>query len=555
MPGKLPIRTTRLAPGVSVHTFGNALVSHLLVGKDRAVLIDCHDPSLPRAIREAGLPRPEAILHTHIQPQHCREGRNFGDAEIFVHAPDAALAFAPEQVREAVADQKANLATWMADLGSEPYGIAGCQMEYPPDEGLPAGRLFRAGETIPFGEITIEVIPLPFHGKNAVGFVVRTSGSGPLAIFCGDFLRDGPFLVDAYSLAFNYADTRLPDFPGLAEELLKHGHVPLFPSTGSPIFDGKRQLDILQQRIGTLLAIPVDPPGANPEARQEIRRIGRFREIERGIFNMTTVGNAIVLLADDGHALMVDPGPCDYENPERTRDFLADIQALEEQAGLRHVDMVLITHFHGDHIDMVQEIREKYPDCQVATWTEVADVMENPGRFPYACRLPWYDIGRDRVSADLKVGLGDTLAWKERLIRVIHLPGHALRHCGFLISLNNHRIALTGDTVQGNGETDSGQLVISNHAAPVPGEGSLSAYQELARHPVDLNIGGHGSFFRNCPGVYHRSIARIQSVYSALAGLFPPGTLREAFVPPWMESSAVSIRGEKTDEKSQPGGA
>jgi len=525
--------STRLAPGVHVHTFGSRDVSHLLVAGDHAVLIDCHDRYLPERIRVAGLPLPQAILHTHIQPQHCREGTRFGTIPIFVHAPDAVLAFEPDVVSRAVRNQRADMHRWASEFGQEPFGVAGCQMEFPPIERMHNARLFREGDRIPCGALSLEVLPLPFHGRHGVGFCVRNSQGRPLGVFCGDFFCDGPYLVDAFSLVADYASSRLATFAPLAARVQLFGHLPFFPSTGAAIFDASRQMDILSERIFALTNATPPDSECPIDCGVGLRRVGRFREIERGVFNMTTAGNTIVLIPDDGRGLMIDPGPCDYDNSDRYRDFLEDLRLLEREAGLRQVDLVLVTHFHGDHIDATPLIRDRYPACRVATWSCVADVMEFPNRFPYACQLPWYDLGFDNVRVDDRLEIGDQLAWRNGLITLMHLPGHALRHCGFLIHFNERLLAITGDTVQGRGEADTGQIIIPNHASPMEGEGPRSAYLELARHSADVNLGGHGSYFWKCADVYRRSLDQIDMHYAALSVLFSAGSLREAFVPPW----------------------
>lgn len=531
---------TSLASAATVYSFIGPQSSHLLASGGCAVLIDCHDPLLHQKIADAGLPLPTQILHTHIQPEHCREGFSFGDTPIHVHAPDALLAFHPGAVMARAKMQKADLNAWPSLLGKEPFGIGGCQMDFPPAEKLPMGHSFEIGAVFSCGNVTLEVIGLPFHKEHAVGFVVRDSDKTICAIFSGDLFHDGPFLVDAFSLAANYGQTRLNDFPVLASRLLEFGNVPFFPASGPPIREAAGQIKSLAEKIERLSNIKAPALPAPIAGQQPLRRAGRFREIEKGVFNLVNFGNVIVFISDDGSGLLVDPGPCDYENPDRETDFLDDLHALETEAGLRQIDLVLLTHFHGDHIDMLLLVRARYRHCKVATWSMVADVVKHPDRFSYSCLLPWYNVGVDSMKVDIRADLHSTLDWQGRQIRVIHLPGHAYVHCGFLFSFNGRNIAVTGDTVQGYGQPDEGQLIITNRAAPVSGEGPLDAYRELARHRIDLNLGGHGSWFYETAPVYAASISLIERRYAALAEIFRPGMLRKAFIPAWIDGDGRS---------------
>jgi len=523
-----PLRTS-LDASTDVWTFpGEREATHLLVRGSDAILIDCHRADF--AGEWAGrLPAPALVLHTHVAPEHCREGASFPAARILVHEPDAVLAFEPEVVARTLREQTADLDQWGTIFGLEPFGIAGCQTAFPPSTPLPRGGTFRVGETIRAGALALEVIDLAFHGRHAVGFVVRGGAGEPLGVFTGDLLLKGAYLVDAVSCMENYVHDRYARLPALLERLSGLG--PVFPATGLPIVEPQEvawTLQTLAERMRRFLATRVPAPS---QPRHRVRReVGRFREAMPGVFHLEQGGNVIVLIDAAGNGLLVDPGPCDYDNPERERDFLRDLQALETGAGLRRVELVLITHYHGDHVDMTHLVRQRYPGCRVATWGVVADVLEEPAAYPCSAKLPWYGLGLERVPVDIRLPLGCGFQWQGHAIEVIHLPGHAYAHCGFLMSFGGRSLAITGDTVQISTAPDTLNLVITNHAAPTDAEGNAGAYRQLAARHVDLNLGGHGSWFEDCGRLYRESLARIEHAQSVLAELFEPGRMREAYL-------------------------
>lgn len=148
-----------------------------------------------------------------------------------------------------------------------------------------------------------------------------------------------------------------------------------------------------------------------------------------------------VLLVDDGGAVLIDTGfPGD----------LGRIRKAMTRAGVgpRDVRAILQTHGHLDHAGNTAALRE---------WTG-APVYAHPleqahldGVFPYAglarvcgaLEAVGRGVTRYRPARiDVPLADGDVLPFWGGL-RVVHLPGHTLGHCGFL-SLR-HDLLFSGD--------------------------------------------------------------------------------------------------------------
>ena len=190
---------------------------------------------------------------------------------------------------------------------------------------------------------------------------------------------------------------------------------------------------------------------------------------------------------------MVDPGPCDFESPDRTASFHRDLDLFEREYGLKHIDTALVTHFHGDHYDMAPELQRRYAGCRIAALDLVARVIESPREYNYSALLPWYNLGFERVAVDDVLNTTALYHWHDVAIRSIHLPGHCYCHAAHLLTYHGLRIALTGDTIQSRGDSDGLGFIISNYSVPDEHSGILKAYRQMVNEPVDLNIGGHGS--------------------------------------------------------------
>lgn len=151
--------------------------------------------------------------------------------------------------------------------------------------------------------------------------------------------------------------------------------------------------------------------------------------------------NYIWLLHNGTEALLVDPG-----------DAVPVIAALNK---LRlHLNTILITHHHDDHIGGVQALIEHYPNVQI-----------------YAPKHEQYDFPHRAVCEPDIVSVSDF----DLNFSVIDLPGHTLGH----IAYYTLDILFCGDTLFGAG---CGRLF---EGTP---EQMYHSLQKLARLPQDTKV-------------------------------------------------------------------
>lgn len=521
-----------LAKDLCVHSLVGEATSHLIVRNGRGLLIDCHTGQMGRWLQRQGLPTPELILHTQVQPEHCREADRFPSARILVHESLVELASDRAAYGRAAHTVWDNPDEWMETLGREKYGIAGSVTVFPPAAPLKVAATFREGERLTWQDLVFEVIPLPGHGRNHVGFVLELAGQ-PLAIFTGDLLRHPAKLVNMYDLELNYRDTALPTLPAVLRELARRPVQRYFPATGHAIPNGPAQALELAAAIDAYQQALTWQSGAFKVApAPEYPSVGRYLKLHKGVYQINNFGNCILLIDDQGRGLMFDPGHCDYGQPTRVAGFHSDLDLLERECGLRTIDLAIVTHVHADHYDMAPQLRKRYPGCRVGAWDLVARVMEAPWDYPYPALLPWYNLGFDHVAVDDVLSEDQPYRWHDVAIRSLHLPGHCYCHAAYLLTFNGLRLAITGDTIQSRDEPGGMDFIISNLSVPDERSGVLKSYRQMVAETVDLNLGGHGSHFVNSAAHYAESLRRVEHALPYLRSLVPGGDLEAAFIRP-----------------------
>jgi hydroxyacylglutathione hydrolase len=135
---------------------------------------------------------------------------------------------------------------------------------------------------------------------------------------------------------------------------------------------------------------------------------------------MTLSAHAVPILSDNYAWLLRDEttGMTAFVDPA---DAGACIAAIDAAGG--RMDMILLTHHHGDHVAGTDAVRARY-GCPVV------------GAAADAHRLP---------RLDRAVAEGDMVALGDSSLEVIDTPGHTLGHIAFFGGVNH--VLICGDTL------------------------------------------------------------------------------------------------------------
>ena len=184
-----------------------------------------------------------------------------------------------------------------------------------------------------------------------------------------------------------------------------------------------------------------------------------------------------------------------------------------------NLDQIWITHHHGDHVDGVERLRERFG----------AEVVGH---------------GRDRARLprlDREVGEGDTVSLGETAARVLDVSGHTVGHIAFVI--DSEPAAFTADSLMalGCGRVFEGTMPMM--------WASLSKLMELARETriySGHNYGAaNGRFALSVEPeneALHARIERIRAADAAGEPIVPVTLAEELATNPFLRAREASVK-------------
>lgn len=510
---------------------GAAPACYAVVRGGRSLLVDCSRDDAGEALRAANLPPPDAVLHTQVADELCREWRALPETSVYVYEGCADLALRSERF-EALCRTRWPLSREWDYRGYELYTLGGCLTERPPGRPLNVAGLLRPGEVFEWQDVRLEVLLLPGMGKRTLGLFWRERG----ILFLGNTLHAGGSVANLYDLERAYG---VPwGYEELADSLRVVADLApalALPAAGPVIADPAGDARTLIGRIGRLLDRPTrrraEPPAMTNFAPQ--REFGRYRQIRPGLYQNTNGGNQIVFVEPDGAGLVIDPDICVWQSwEENCREVEGDLDLLEAETGLRRVELALVTHPHADHFEYADLFRKRY-GTQIAAAPDVALLMEEPDQFPYVCLVPWFNLPFDRVAVDRRLPYDRPLRWRGAEITPFHTPGHCYAHTSFLIRWRDLRLIAAGDVLTYGQGPIAAQMPMPYSDAAWPGRGPLRTYRRMASLRPDLVLCTHSHAFFDPDGAILADWCAVCEEAEGLhRALIPSPDLEAAMTPP-----------------------
>ena len=429
-------KTTRLSQHLSVY-HGPINVGILRHGR-KALLVDCGDGSVARALEDLAITTVDQAVFTHHHRDQACGAHAFADRGARIGVP-AGERDHFDKVAQYWRDPKSR---WhLYNLHPHHLMLA---------EPLRVDAAFGDGHTFAWGPAKIRVITTPGHTDGSVSYLVEVDGQR--ALFCGDCIYGHGQLWDVHSLQHGFGNvTDYHGFLGARPQLVEslgriqaakpdalvpsHGRIMREPSKAIAAL--AKRLDACYDRYVAISALRYYFPQLFREyaGRKGHMPIRKGKAVPKCLRHF---GTSWVLVAKDQAALVMDCG-----GPH----VVKALQKLIAKGEIRAVEGLWITHYHDDHVDAVPHFQKAF-DCPCITDAAVAGVITDP----MAWRLPCISPSKcrvDKVASD-----GESWDWHEFKLTAYHFPGQTLYHAGLLAEGQGHRMFFSGDSFTPGGIDD-----------------------------------------------------------------------------------------------------
>ena len=312
---------------------------------------------------------------------------------------------------------------------------------FAPIEPTQLAGVLRDYERVTLAGMDCEVVPLPGVTLSQIGLSVNLNGQR--VVFCAEAIHSHGRMARIAPLQYNYNDLRgAINAWYSARDLRRMQPDALLPSLGPPLL---AQCDEALAALQTSLAALCD-------GRYEAQFIAKadeslLEQISPHVWRTTQTSSInTFLISQSGKALVLDYGyhevrgvlGADYSKPYRRRALLHSLDELKAKTGVGKIDVVLISHFHDDHVCGVP-LLQRLHGTQCWASEVFADLLAQPEAHCFPCNWP------QPIRVDKRLALSETVQWEEFTFHFAPMTGHTRFAHLIGFEADGIRYAHTGD--------------------------------------------------------------------------------------------------------------
>ncbi|MCB1501661.1 MAG: MBL fold metallo-hydrolase [Bauldia sp.] len=307
-------------------------------------------------------------------------------------------------------------------------------------------------ETLDVAGLSFQVVPLPGVTPHHTGYALTTADDRTV-VFSGEAIHSPGRMARIAPLQYDYNDLGGAVNAHFSAGVLRRmGPDALFPSLGAPILgDADAALADLRDSLHQLCMLrPLERSLIAAAEDDRLERVTDHVWVEPH-----SEAASWYLLSDSGKVMAIDYGyrgglglntaaagknwqwPA-YPMRSRRRALLHGVDALRRQLGVDRIDVVLLSHFHDDHVAGVPLLRRLFgTECWAAE--NFADLLAHPEAHRFPCDWP------ERLTIDRRLPLDQTFTWEEYTFRLAPMSGHTRFAAAIAFEADGKRYVHTGD--------------------------------------------------------------------------------------------------------------
>ena len=363
---------------------------------------------------------------------------------------------------------------WDHFVPIEPVDAAGVMLDY---------------ATAKFAGLKVDAIPLPGVTLSQTGYGVEVDGQR--VIFCGEAIHSPGKLARVAPLQYYYNDLRGANNCRFSAQILRDKSPSmLLPSLGEPISE---KIDEALSTLKDNLSVMID---MRPDTEEASDYQDRLIKVSDHVWRSDgSIAHTHFVISESGKAMSIDYGyiigPMQYPafaHRSRRRALLHGLGALKKQFGIDRLDMVLVSHFHDDHVAGIPVLQRLYgTECWAAE--NFADLLESPDAHSFPCTWP------RPIQVHRRLPLNTTVEWEEYTFHLAPMNGHTRFASLVGFEADGLRYAHTGDQYQLSMAENGDFECLNAHNFVFRNGSRLDGYrlsdQWLQEWRPDLLISGH----------------------------------------------------------------
>jgi len=427
------------------------------------------------------LPEADMVLFTHARRDVTWAGRSLLDKSAKAVVPKNELSYfiKPGSV-------------W-SDLSKSRFHDYRQKSSRVPVKPIDIYRSVEGGDTIQWYGVPIRVVDTRGYTQGAVSYLVHVDNMD--VAFVGDLIYGDGQIMDIYNMQDEIPELNIWGYHGYAarmadliyslERIAELNPDIIIPAHGPVITEPERAIQKLIHRLRLLYRnyLSVNSyrwyRSQGWGDKQDIHKLMSerilspdmsvdwmpFAEIGHNPHWLVHDVNSKLIISEDGTGFLVDCG---------LKEVWDDLVNLEANFSCSGIEGIFITHYHDDHTDYINRIREKH-NCPVYVTKELQDILNHPQAY-HLPAMTTEPIGKLTIVPE-----ASSIIWKEFTLTFYHLPGQTIYHDAMLAEhKNGEKVFLIGDSFSPAGIDD---YCLQNRNLIQPGMGYMYCLDLLSEMP------------------------------------------------------------------------